>query len=312
MSPVGPRADLENDPLHRYIELAQSTKDRHEQGRLLYVACTRARKSLHLLGHVELNKEGTDYRPANSRSLLSLLWPSVSGEFETAFEEHCPPVNAVNSDGFANPVLRRIDSAWSLPKVQPLPGSGVLTDEVADGRKVEFYWVGAAARLAGTVVHRWLQMAADGRAHVSIDNLESLRPVSIRWLQESGVNNDLAPQICDRVEAALRGTLQDEKGLWILGGEGHSELRLSGLIEGRIESVVLDRVRIDSDGIHWIIDYKTSTHEGGDLKNFLMAELDRYRPQLSKYASLYRAYSGAEVRCALYFPLLRQFVELGE
>lgn len=312
MSPVGPRADLENDPLHRHIELAQSAKDRQEQGRLLYVACTRAKKSLHLVGHVELNKEGTEFRPANSRSLLSLLWPSVKGEFERAFDGYIPVVDDADSDGLAQPVLRRIDSGWSLPKVEPLPDTDTQSDDTADDRKVEFYWVGAAARLAGTVVHRWLQMATDGLDLVSAADLKLLRPVSVRWLRELGVGGSSALQICERVEAALQGMLRDEKGRWILDGDGHAELRLSGLIDGRIESVVLDRVRIDSDGIHWIIDYKTSTHEGGDLKNFLKAESDRYRPQLTKYASLYRAYSGAEIRCALYFPLLQEFVELSE
>ena len=79
---------------------------------------------------------------------------------------------------------------------------------------------------------------------------------------------------------------------------------------GRVESVVLDRVRIDEDQTHWIVDYKTSSHEGGDLQSFLNAESDRYRSQLSKYAALYQNYSGANVRCALYFPLLQEFVEI--
>ena len=30
----------------------------------------------------------------------------------------------------------------------------------------------------------------------------------------------------------------------------------------------------------------------------------------AEYAELYRNYSGADVRCALYFPLLREFVEV--
>ena len=69
-------------------------------------------------------------------------------------------------------------------------------------------------------------------------------------------------------------------------------------------------VRIDDDGTHWIVDYKTSTHEGGSLEGFLAAEADRYREQLARYAALYRAYSAADVRCALYFPLLRAFIEV--
>jgi ATP-dependent exoDNAse (exonuclease V) beta subunit len=69
-------------------------------------------------------------------------------------------------------------------------------------------------------------------------------------------------------------------------------------------------VRVDSVGTHWIVDYKTSSHEGGDLKNFLRAETERYSAQLAKYAELYRNFSGADVRCALYFPLLQEFVEV--
>ncbi len=77
-----------------------------------------------------------------------------------------------------------------------------------------------------------------------------------------------------------------------------------------IESVVLDRVRIDEHGQHWIVDYKTSTHEGGNLAGFLHAETERYRPQLRKYRAIYQAYAGVTAGCALYFPLLRSFLEV--
>ena len=85
---------------------------------------------------------------------------------------------------------------------------------------------------------------------------------------------------------------------------------LEGLDGGELVSVVLDRVKIDEDGTHWIIDYKTSTHEGGDLDGFLRAEAERYRSQLTRYASIYKAWAGTEARCALYFPLLQSFVEV--
>ena len=62
--------------------------------------------------------------------------------------------------------------------------------------------------------------------------------------------------------------------------------------------------------MHWIIDYKTSTHEGGDLGGFLDQESERYRPQLEKYAALYKAFSDSEIRVALYFPVLQTFHEV--
>ena len=140
--------------------------------------------------------------------------------------------------------------------------------ETVEGRKVEFYWVGAAARLAGTLVHRWLQMATEHKTQLEAGRLEELRPITARWLREMGVNDDSAPQISERVETALHSILQDEKGRWILTGTGYAELRLSGVISDRVESVILDRVRVDADGTHWIIDYKTSTHEGGGPDSF--------------------------------------------
>jgi ATP-dependent exoDNAse (exonuclease V) beta subunit len=87
-------------------------------------------------------------------------------------------------------------------------------------------------------------------------------------------------------------------------------LPLTGLWQGRIESIVLDRVRIDSDGVHWVIDYKTSTHEGGDLHRFLEQEVARYQPQLTRYSAMYRALADVPVRAALYFPLLQEFREV--
>ena len=125
-----------------------------------------------------------------------------------------------------------------------------------------------------------------------------------------GIGDELQEGIVGRVAAALHGTLSDEKGRWILDGEGHAEFALTGQYDGAIESVVLDRVRIDDEGNHWIVDYKTSTHEGGNLQGFLNAEIDRYTPQLQKYAALYASYSGEQPRCALYFPLLQEFVEI--
>ncbi|NNE59351.1 MAG: hypothetical protein HKN35_00470, partial [Woeseia sp.] len=59
------------------------------------------------------------------------------------------------------------------------------------------------------------------------------------------------------------------------------------------------------------IDYKTSTHEGGDLEGFLQQEVGRYRSQLRRYREIYQQLErDADVRTALYFPLLQRFVEI--
>jgi ATP-dependent helicase/nuclease subunit A len=310
ISPVGPRAELNNDPVHRYIEMTESGKDRHEQARLLYVACTRAKKSLHLMGHTLVSPDGETVKAARSDSLLHLLWPAVEPEFTRQLGERPELTPSVPSSIWANPKLRRFTSRWTLPDVDLLPGETKQSESTDEDIPVEFYWVGTDARIAGTLVHRWLQRIAEEFANGrNADNL-GLREITSRWLRETGIEGDAASSVLGRVTGAVTAMLNDEKGRWILQGEGHSELALTGLSEGELVSVILDRVRIDDDGIHWIIDYKTSSHEGGNLDGFLQVEADRYQPQLARYASIYNEWAGEEVKCALYFPLLKSFVEV--
>ena len=73
----------------------------------------------------------------------------------------------------------------------------------------------------------------------------------------------------------------------------------------------IDRSFVDESGTRWVIDYKTSAHEGGDLEGFLAQELERYRPQLEGYLEIARAVGEEPVRAALYFPLLGAFREAG-
>jgi ATP-dependent exoDNAse (exonuclease V) beta subunit len=121
----------------------------------------------------------------------------------------------------------------------------------------------------------------------------------------------------ERVIAAVNQTLADERGRWLLGltasiDEAESELALSGVFQGEIVEGVIDRTFLDERGQRWIVDFKTSTHEGGGLNAFLDAEAERYQRQLLRYARLMRLFRpGQPVRAALYFPLLRQWREVG-
>ena len=311
ISPVGPRAETTRDPVHRFIELSEAEKDRHEQARLLYVACTRARKSLHLIGHTTTNPDGDDFKPPAKRSLLALLWPAVEGHFAQAFPADVVRQEPAAGDLWLTPVLRRFQPGWALPATKGLPGPTPSDDLEGKDEAVEFYWVGTDARLAGTVVHRWLHAFSERRATADASMLGHYRPITRRWLKEMGVGKSMLDGVSERAETALRAILHDEKGRWVIDGEGRAELALTGVFEGNIESVILDRVRFDEGGTHWIIDYKTSSHEGGNLEGFLQAETARYTPQLRKYRAIYSAYApGAEVRCALYFPLLQTFLEV--
>ncbi|HSC47733.1 MAG TPA: UvrD-helicase domain-containing protein, partial [Gammaproteobacteria bacterium] len=69
----------EKDPVYSWISALQRDQERLEIVRLLYVAATRARERLHLIGGAEVRER--DGAPAiaapKSGSLLSFLWPAV-------------------------------------------------------------------------------------------------------------------------------------------------------------------------------------------------------------------------------------------
>ena len=78
---------------------------------------------------------------------------------------------------------------------------------------------------------------------------------------------------------------------------------------GEVVRVIFDRSFVDEQGVRWVIDYKTSQHVGGGLEEFLDREVERYRPQLQRYAMLAKRLGPEPVRLGLYFPLMRAWRE---
>ena len=74
--------------------------------------------------------------------------------------------------------------------------------------------------------------------------------------------------------------------------------------------VIVDRSFVDADGSRWIVDYKTGSHEGGDVAGFLDRELERYAEQLDGYAEvLARIDPVRPLRLGLWFPMVRGWRE---
>jgi ATP-dependent exoDNAse (exonuclease V) beta subunit len=204
--------------------------------------------------------------------------------------------------------LRRIASGWQPPAAPPRIAWTPPADPARAQEAVEFSWSGETARHIGTVVHRWLQRIAD-------DALKGWEPARVNALKgvfsddlvASGLAADALEAATGRVAATIAQTLADERGRWLLGprADAQSELRLTGAVgAGRVVNTVMDRTFVDEQEVRWIVDYKTGTHEGGDVEAFLDRERERYRPQLERYATLMRGLDRRPIRLGLYFPLL--------
>jgi ATP-dependent exoDNAse (exonuclease V) beta subunit len=133
------------------------------------------------------------------------------------------------------------------------------------------------------------------------------------WLAELGVVADEQRHASAQVQEAIARTLADPRGRWLLSNShagACSERRLTGVHQGRVVNVIIDRMLVDEHGQRWIVDFKTGAHQGGSQRDFIDSEAERYRPQLLRYAALARELGREPVRLALYFPLLGVFREL--
>ena len=298
ISPAPPVGAAEESDLKVFLKDLIRERDAHERCRLMYVAATRARATLWLSAAPATAADG-GIKP-DRRSMLTILWPALAQRFEVVVSATppLPPPTVI-------PVTRLV-ADWQ-PAVPPpavqvthLPAAHLATEPL------EFSWVRETQRDVGTAVHAWLVRLAGA------PQLPEGGAV-LAQLARLGMPRSEQPRALEVILTALRRTLTDERGRWILSGthhEAYSEWELSGVSGGRLRNVKIDRSFVDESGTRWLIDYKTSAHEGGDLEGFLAQEIERYRPQLEAYLELARAVGPQPVRAALYFPLLGAFREV--
>ena len=194
--------------------------------------------------------------------------------------------------------------------VRPARADDAEPDVLVQTERPEFEWAGQAAVQVGTVVHRWLHRIADDGVH-KWDG-ERVAERERRFLAELGllgVGKGELSWAATRVVNALQKVLDDPRGRWLLTDhpQARSELAVTVSTGEGLEHLRLDRTFVDDEGMRWIVDFKTSAHEGGATEEFLGSEVERYRPQLERYALAMSKLEDRPLRVGLYFPLLQAF-----
>ena len=306
LAPIGVVGARVERSLAGYIQRLRRQRGQLERARVLYVAATRARRELHWFGAAPVSINGE--LAARADTPLQLLWPTIGAEFMNA--AGAAPPTAVPATTVTAPQWR-LPAGW-VAKQLPEP---VAAERLATRVRVlgtpEYQWVGLASRAVGIIVHAELQRLAQLASLPAVPDLEPRDYAG--WLAELGVESGERELAGERVCAALGRTLIDQRGRWLIGAghrEAHSEWRLSGLHEGTVVHVSIDRFLVSPEGERWLVDFKTGSHEGGDLQEFLDREAGRHRPQLLRYAALVRSLRPGPLRAALYFPLLGEFREV--
>jgi ATP-dependent exoDNAse (exonuclease V) beta subunit len=291
MVPAAFAADFDGARLADFVRRAERERDAAERARLLYVATTRARERLHLVWQLPADEKAP---PASS--LLAHLWPVVSATPRDGEPAAAPTAgNAVT----IKPVLRRLVVAAGR-------AGSLAAAPVPAAVRPQFVWASQAAAHVGTVVHRYLQRIAEqGLDRWSMQRVAEAKTAFDRELELLGVDAAERARAADRVVQALSRSLADRHGRWVLAPheDARSELKLTLRAGPTLEHVRLDRTFV-AEGKRWIVDFKTSEHEGGSLSEFLDSEVARYAPQLERYALAVAAGDARPVQLGLYFPLL--------
>lgn len=290
-APLAPKhRRAEEATAYDYLRSLEDERAANEAARVLYVAATRAERRLHLVGVLSPDAKG-ELKPA-PRCFLELLWESLSPDFLAA--EPLPEADsaAVPEADFA-PKLIRLPHLAAPTRLEAGSALALAETPAHDVRSA------AAATLeahCGTLAHLYLELIAqDGLAQWPLARLGEVKSAMQAWLGAQGHQAREAESGAKRVAAALAATLASTDGQWVLRDRpgAASELVITAFDGLRTMTHVVDRTFVE-EGARWVIDYKSAR-----LQAHLPQQQARYRPQLARYAALFRE-EGLPIKMAVF------------
>jgi len=331
VAPIGTKGG-ESHPTYKWVQKQRTARLDDEVKRLLYVACTRARRELHLLGTATLTQSGL--KGGDAKSLLDVGWAAFEERFIAAAAEHAaqraakdgatakmvdfPLEMAHQSDMFSifdiaagtesKPPLK-LRRLAAVKEIGPLGKNVTVAGTfAAEGETEPARPEGSRrARVIGNAVHALLDQLSRG---IDAGSVEQRARGMLRAAAFSGKAFDEALR---EVMTAVENSRKDAVGQWILKQRAgaQSETAWSGWAGEELVTLRADRVfrggaaPMEAGSEHlWIIDYKMSAPAGETVEEFLKEQREYYAPQLERYAQALKLLEGEQtsVRMGLYFP----------
>ena len=329
VAPIDAKGD-DRHPTYRWVQRLRAARFDEEIKRLLYVACTRARKELHLLGTATMTASGL--KGGDSKSLLDVGWPAFAKTFEEAAEIRgaekvvdFPLAQAVQASFFElfdlaagteergpRLTVKRLPSDAEIkPRAKNVLVAGTILAEVETAESVRPEG-SRHARVIGSTVHALLdQLSREPDFSTLVGRTRNM----LRVAAFLGRALDEAAQ---EVLTAVKNCTNDPTGRWILEQHSGAQSEASWTSWGGDTPQTLRADRIFRAGAApletgldylWIIDYKMSAPTGAPVEEFLAKQRGYYAPQLARYADALRDLEGTNMplRLGLYYPRVARF-----
>jgi len=300
LGPIAHRVSDQPDPVSAYLAAREKKRSRFEQDRVLYVAATRARETLHLLGEVRVDAGG-QIRPPAPDSALGRLWHHLPAQ--------SPPQHPQRS---SSPQAQALAPRWMarLPLAAMRADTDIdvapATPDLPPSSTWRWQPDSLLERLTGTVAHGWLQRLGGVQ---NLDEAHIARKTDVigRQLSRAGLPAAQLDQGVHVVMDTLIQTLRSPRGRWLLG-LSHAQ-REWELLDAQGRVCIIDLAVQDAQG--WlVVDYKTGIpHLRESLEDFAARMRARHAQQLSRYCAQVTALDGRAARGALYFPRVDVWLE---
>ena len=320
----------EDSPLYQLLRHEQKSKALLESARLLYIAITRAKKSVILSGILPRAKDG-EVKDPESSTLLSRVWSELLEEDRinfTALEDfllkqqidqprtklQLPAITPIRR--FTAPLqLNQSEEAVlnrQLIAAEPQEHASACdeSDTKIQSKDHELQ------SLQGTLIHRCLEdfVQADNQSRYlqELEKLRSYWALSLRHLELSEVALESALSF---IEESVRNTCSDPNLAWVFSHaqeDSQCEMELSRVGEqGFVKKYIVDRTFVDAEGTRWIIDYKSGSPGSAQTQEqFLAEQSNSYADQLRNYKSLFVEMENRPTRTALLLTAIPKLLEL--
>ncbi|MDQ6989452.1 MAG: UvrD-helicase domain-containing protein, partial [Mariprofundaceae bacterium] len=245
-----PQATAHSDAhlMYDLVRDFEKKRDVLEISRLLYVACTRAERALHLFGHIDEKSQ----QPQKG-SLLALIWQDETqcfgADVEMIHAEPTPVQKVPDPEHINSKKAQHISLQYQIPQAQASILKSKLTNMRKPIAKPEFSWATATAKAVGIALHAALQhIAATGLHTWKNQDTTALQTLMASILRHEGVSQKYFNVALRRCQRGLDHCLQSQRAAWILSSQhqdAHQEWALTYVEHGICKHVILDRSFID-------------------------------------------------------------------
>ena len=281
--------------LNTYLRKIEIDKSYDEAKRLLYVAVTRAKKSVHLMAR--LNIKNNKIVSPSKRSFLGMLWPLNQEEFIASLEKKSSKKSILDE----SVVYERLPLT-QFQCFEPFTKKPEIFHTLSLQMPNEF------ARIVGIVFHEILQdIGETGIERWSLDQWNKKKSFYHKRLRQWQLNSKKINDAVQLIDKSIKSIIKDPKACWLLSNKHkliQQEYALSTQSNGKLLNIIIDRTFIDNN-IRWIIDYKT-THYLDDVDN----KLEKYKSQLKLYQSIMKKFDPIHpIKTGIYFTFNCRWIE---